>query len=179
MNRIDIQEELRRAQADFHQLVAQATPQDLRRPSNGTRWTNRQLMWHMVFGYLIVRTLMPLVHLLGRRGWSRRFAATLNVLHRPFHLINYAGSAGGGLLLPPRRMAAIMDITINALDRRLGAETPAQLALTMHFPTRWDPYFRDTMSVLDVYHYGTEHYDHHHRQLTLQRPTTGPPRERR
>ena len=30
MNRTDIQEELRQAQTDFHQLVAQATPQDLR-----------------------------------------------------------------------------------------------------------------------------------------------------
>src|SRR5580765_7566827 len=108
-----------------------------------------------VFGYLIVRTLMPLVHLLGRLGLSRRFAATLNALHRPFHLINYAGSAGGGLLLPPPRMAAIMDGTINALSRRLAAEPPASLALTMHFPTRWDPYFRDSMTVLDVYHYGT------------------------
>ena len=167
MNQVDIQQELRQAQTDFHQLVAAVTPQDLRRRSDGTRWTNRQLLWHMVFGYLIVRTLMPLVHLLGRLGWTRRFAAILNALHRPFHLINYAGSAAGGLLLPPRRMAAIMDATIDALDRRLAAETPASLALTMHFPTRWDPYFWETMSVLDVYHYGTEHYNHHRRQLTL------------
>ena len=116
-----------------------------------------------------MRTLMSLVHLLGRLGRRRRFAAILNALHRPFCLINYAGSVGGGLLLPPRRMAAIMDPTIDALDRRLAAETPASLALTMHFPTRWDPYFRDTMSVFDVYHYGSEHYNHHHRQLTLPR----------
>jgi len=170
MDSVDIQAELRRAQTDFHQLVARATPQDLRRRSDGTRWSNRQLLFHMLFGYLIVRTLMPLVHLLGRLGLSRRFAATLNALHRPFHLINYAGSAGGGLLLPPRRMAAIMDGTINALSRRLAAEPPASLALTMHFPTRWDPYFRDTMTVLDVYHYGTEHHHHHYRQLTLTPP---------
>ena len=170
MDSVDIQAELRRVQDDFRQLVARATPPDLRRRSVGTRWSNRQLLWHMVFGYLIVRNLMPLVHLLGRLGLSRRFAATLNALHRPFHLINYAGSAGGGLLLPPPRMAAIMDGTINALSRRLAAEPPASLALTMHFPTRWDPYFRDTMTVLDVYHYGTEHYDHHHRQLTLTPP---------
>ena len=66
-------------------------------------------------------------------------------------------------------MAAIMDATTNALDRRLATETPASLALTltMHFPSRWDPYLRDTMSVFDIYHYGTEHYNHHHRQLTL------------
>ena len=159
--------EMRRTQTDFHALIAGADPADLRRRTDGTRWTNRQLLWHMVFGYLIVRTLLPLVHLLGRLGWSRRFAATLNAAHRPFHLINYAGSAGGGLLLTPRRMAAILDATIGALDRRLTAETPASLALAMHFPTRWDPYFRDAMTVLDVYHYGTEHYDHHRRQLTL------------
>jgi hypothetical protein len=121
----------------------------------------------MLFGYIIVRTLMPLVHLLGRLGWSRRFAATLNALHRPFHVINYLGSCGGGQLLSPRRMTALMDTTMRAIRRRLAAETSAGLALTMHFPTRWDPYFRPTMSVLDVYHYGTEHYDHHHRQLTI------------
>ena len=31
----------------------------------------------------------------------------------------------------------------------------------MHFPTAWDPYFRPRMSVLDVYHFGTQHLDHH------------------
>jgi len=168
MDRSQVTDEMRRAQADFRALVARADAADLRRSSDGTRWTNRQLLWHMVFGYLIVRTLLPLVHLLGRLGWSRRFAATLNALSGPFHMINYAGSAGGGLVLPPRRMVRVMDATFDALTRRLTAETPSQLELTMYFPTRWDPYFRPTMTVLDVYHYGTEHYDHHHRQLTLQ-----------
>ena len=167
MDGTDIQAELRAAQDDFHRLVARATPQDLRRRSDGTRWSNRQLLFHMLFGYIIVRTLMPLVHLLGELGWSRRFAATLNALYRPFHVINYLGSCGGGQLLSPRRMTALMDTTMRAIQRRLAAETPAGLALTMHFPTRWDPYFRPTMSVLDVYHYGTEHYQHHHRQLTM------------
>lgn len=121
----------------------------------------------MVFGYLIVRTLMPLVHLLGRLGWSRRFAAALNACRVPFHAINYLGSVGGGLLLRPATMAALLDRTVRALQRRLDAETEKSLALQMHFPPAWDPYFRPTMSVLDVYHYGTEHYDHHRRQLTL------------
>jgi hypothetical protein len=51
MNRSDIHAELRRTQADFHDLVARASAQDLRRRSDGTRWTNRQLLWHMVFGF--------------------------------------------------------------------------------------------------------------------------------
>src|SRR6476661_7295657 len=99
MDRREITDEMRRAQADFHALVDRATPADLRRRSNGTSWTNQQLMFHMVFGYLIVRTLLPLVHLLGRLGWSRRFAAVLNAAQAPFHLINYLGSVAGGTLL--------------------------------------------------------------------------------
>jgi hypothetical protein len=44
----------------------------------------------------------------------------------------------------------------------------------MHFPTRWDPYFRDLMTVADVYRYPGQHYDHHRRQLTLSRMTKPP-----
>jgi hypothetical protein len=31
----------------------------------------------------------------------------------------------------------------------------------------WDPYFKDMMTLGDVYHYGTQHFDHHRAQLTL------------
>ena len=167
MSPAEISDELRRVQADFHQLINAASAQDLRRPSNGTRWTNRQLLFHMLFGYIIVRTLMPLVHALGRLGYSRGFAATLNATHHPFHLINYVGSCGGGQILTTRAMANLLDRTIQALQRNLAQETEQSLALTMHFPTDWDPYFRPIMSVLDVYHFGTQHFDHHRRQLTL------------
>jgi hypothetical protein len=37
----------------------------------------------------------------------------------------------------------------------------------MHFPLGWDPYFRDYMTIQDVLHYATQHYQHHRRQLTL------------
>jgi hypothetical protein len=112
----------------------------LRRRSNGTRWTNRQLLFHMVFGYLVVRTLLPLVHALARLGHSRGFAAALNAGRRPFHVINYLGSCGGGQLLTTRGMAALLDRTIEALQRNLAAEAGQSLALTMDFPTAWDPY---------------------------------------
>lgn len=167
MDPVDIGAELRLAQADFHRLLERASAGDLRRRSNGTRWTNRQLLFHMVFGYLIVRRLMPLVHGLGRLGWSRRFAATLNAGRIPFHLVNYLGAVAGGQVLRPAVMTALLDRTLDALQRRLAGETEGSLALTMHFPTAWDPYFKPTMSVRDLYHYGSEHYDHHRHQLTM------------
>jgi hypothetical protein len=82
MQRAGIQQEMEQAGLDCHELVKRASAEDLRRRTH-TRWTNRQLLFHMVFGYLIVRSLMPLVHTLGRLGWSRRFAAILNSLRRP------------------------------------------------------------------------------------------------
>lgn len=167
MDRAAIEAELFRVEADFAELVGRAARSDPRRRSCGTRWTNRQLLYHMVFGYLIVRTLMPLVHVLGRCGCSRRFAASLNAARRPFHWINYVGSWAGGHLLPPAATVRLMRRTLRALRRRLRRETDQTLALTMYFPTAWDPYFRARMSVQDVYHYGTEHYEHHRRQLTL------------
>ena len=167
MDRTDVCEEMRRVQAEFHQLINRVSSDDLRRRSDGTRWTNRQLLYHMVFGYLVVRTLLPLVRVLGRLGHSRGFAATLNAGRRPFHLINYLGSRGGGQLLTTRALVALLDRTIDALQQRLAAETDANLALAMHFPTAWDPYFTPVMSLLDVYHFGTQHYDHHRRQLTV------------
>ena len=46
-------------QADFRRLLAQATPADLARRSTVTKWTNEQLLFHMLFGCLIVRALLP------------------------------------------------------------------------------------------------------------------------
>src|SRR6478609_3469930 len=112
MERQEVQREMEQARLTFRRIVAEASEEQLHRPSNGTRWTNRQLLFHMLFGYLLVRTLMPLVHTLGRLGWSRRFAATLNAARRPFHLINYLGSVGGGQLLPTTATAALLDRTV-------------------------------------------------------------------
>ena len=169
MDRAAVIEEMEQARSSFRQLLTDASSASLQRRSNGTRWTNRQLLFHMLFGYLIVRTLLPLVRAFGRRpdDWSRRFAAALNAGRRPFHLINYLGSVGGGQVLPNRALIALMDRTIRGLQRTLAGATEETLALTMHFPPAWDPYFRDVMNVFDVYHYGTQHFEHHRRQLTL------------
>ena len=164
-----IHAELERVRADLHQFVALATTSELRRRTSGTRWTNGQLLWHMVFGYLIVWRLLPLVRVLGRLpdGYSCRFAAALNASTRPFHGINYLGGCGGALVFHGHRLTRLLDRTVERLHRRLDAETEESLSRRMHFPTRWDPFFAATMTLGDVYHYGTQHYDFHRSQLTL------------
>jgi hypothetical protein len=169
MERRDITTEMEGARADFHHLLDGATSAELRAPTQGTRWTNEQLLFHMLFGYLLVRNLLPLVKTLSRlpRGISRRFAAALNAATRPFHVINYLGSLGGARVLGHARMEHLLDQVIASLQRSLVRASVDSLNRGMHFPVGWDPYFTDYMTVTEVYHYATQHYDHHRRQLTL------------
>lgn len=170
LDRTSIHSELNRARDSFHALVADASRDDLRRGSDGTRWTNQQLLFHMMFGYMIVRTLLPLVRAFGRLpdAFSRAFVRVLNAGTRPFHVVNYWGSCGGAVVFRGERLTAKLDRTIASLHRHLDRETDAALARGMHFPVRWDPFFADTMSLIAVYHYGTQHFDYHQRQLTLR-----------
>jgi hypothetical protein len=168
-DRLALHQEMDRATETFRQLVRGASPTDLSRPSAGTRWNNRQLLFHMVFGYLLVLRLLPLVRLFARlpEPVSRAFAALLQATTRPFHVVNYLGSWGGGRTLSPGRMLKLLELTIGRLHRSLDAEDESSLEAGMHFPVGWDPYFEDVMTLADVYHFGTQHFDHHRRQLTL------------
>ena len=168
-DRQSIHDELERVRADLHHLVDHATAVELRRRTDGTRWTNGQMLWHMAFGYLLVRRLLPLARLFGRLPdpFSRIFATMLNAGTGLFHYVNYLGSCGGALVFHGPRLNRQFDHTIDVLHRCLDAEREAALGRQMHFPVGWDPFFRDTMTLEQVYRYGTRHYDFHRAQLTL------------
>jgi hypothetical protein len=110
--------EMEQARQDFHRLLSRATAADLRRPSEGTRWTNEQLLFHMLFGYLVVRALLVLVRIFSLLPdvTSKTFAGLLDSARTPFHLINYLGSCAGARVIPPQRMPAMLDHIIAALQ---------------------------------------------------------------
>ena len=171
MDRVAIREEMSRARLTLHSLLDTADAAALRRRSNGTRWTNEQLLFHMVFGYLVVARLLPLVRLMGRlpAPAGRAFAGALDAGRRPFHVVNYWGSCGGALVFNHARMGRLCDRTITRLQDRLVREEERALLRGMPFPTSWDPYFRPFMTLADVYRYPNQHFEHHRRQLTLER----------
>ena len=168
MDRQAVHEQWERDRVTLHELVAAATAADLRRRSRGTRWTNRQLVFHLVFGYQIVRALLVLIRVFGRLPdpVSRGFAAVLNAATPPFHVLNYLGSCGGGLI-GPRFAAAWLDRIIASLHRSLDRAGEADLERGMYYPTRWDPFFRPYMTLADVYRYPAQHFAFHLEQLTL------------
>lgn len=177
VDRQAISRDMAAAAVRLRQLLADASPADLRRRSHGTRWTNEQLLYHMVFGNLVVRVLLPLVRLMSRlpAPVGRRFAATLNAAWRPFHVINYWGSCGGAVVFNHRRMIRLADWTLAALQRHLEREPEDTLQRSMPFPTRWDPYFTSYMTLAEVYRYPTQHFEHHRRQLSLADRSAGTP----
>lgn len=146
VNRADIAADLERARIEFHRLLAAAGPEDWGRPTFGTRWTNEQLLFHMVFGYMVVQRLLVLVRIVSGLPdpLSRAFANILDAATKPFHLINFYGSCAAALVYNRRRMGAKLDRVVGSLQRRLAREHDAAFTRGMHYPTRWDPFFEDS-----------------------------------
>jgi hypothetical protein len=169
MDRQAISAGLEASRRQLHGLLTGADAAALRRYSDGTRWTNEQLLFHMVFGYLVVRVLLPLVRVVSRlpAPVGREWAALLNSARRPFHVINYWGSVAAARVFNHVRMGRLADRTIAALQWHLEREPEASLRRGMPFPTSWDPYFTPYMTLAEVYRYPTQHFEHHRRQLSL------------
>ena len=60
-----------------------------------------------------------------------------------------------------------MNRVIAALQRKLAREPEGAFYRGMQFPTRWDPFFKDYMTLEDVYRYPGQHFDFHKHQLAL------------
>lgn len=109
-------------------------------------------------------------------GWlpdpaSRVFARALNAATRPFHTINYYGSCAAAVVYNRGRMGAKLDRVIASRQRKLALEHDEAFHRGMHYPTRWDPFFNDFMTLEDIYRYPRQHFDFHARQLTINTAT--------
>jgi len=155
--------------ADFRSIVLAAPATELDLPSNGTRWSNRQLLFHMALGQNIALAGIPLLGLFSRlppqasRTWSR----LLDACAGPYNWVNWAGSAVGGKVLTPQRMVLMMDRTTRIIVNWYGRADQQALARGMTMPVRWDPYFLPWMRRRDVLEWAPKHYRHHRAQLSL------------
>jgi hypothetical protein len=173
IDRGEIVAELEDARNDFLGLLSLVGDDEWDRPTSGTRWSNEELLFHMVFGYMVVQRLLILVRFFGHLPdcVGRGFARILDAATSLFDVINYFGTRLAATVYNRNRMGVKFDRVIESLKRSLAREHSQAFRRGMYFPTRWDPYFHDYMSLADVYHYPRPHYDHHRRQLTLTKLT--------
>ena len=159
-----------RVRTEFRALVDTMCLDDLNRSTNGTRWSNQQMLFHLVFGYLVVRTLLPFCRVMSHlpAGVSKAYAALLDRLTRPFDQVNYFGAVIGARLMTPQRLVGILDRVTAKLGNRILEADASALERGMYFPQKWDPFFKRFMSTWDIYRYPTMHFDLHVRQLGLR-----------
>lgn len=154
---------------DFARIVSTVKVSELGVPTRGTRWTNRQLLFHMVLGQNIARTSIPLFGAFSRLppGASRVWSALLEACSGPYNWVNWAGAVAGARVMGVGSMGRMMDRTTRAIVRWYDRADAGDLARGMSVPPSWDPYFSEWMDRGDILEWAPKHYRHHRAQLTL------------
>jgi len=159
---------------DYWAILKAALPEELDLPTNGTAWTNRQLLFHMLLGQLVTRMVIVVMGAFSRlpagasRGWAAGMAAVTPLYNR----LNFAGGVVGGRLFTEARMGRQMEAVTAKILHFYDQASPSDLSRGMTIPPSWDPYFSTWMDRAQLMTWAPKHYQHHRRQLTL---TTLPP----
>src|SRR5665647_3928618 len=78
---------------DYWAILNAALPEELDLPTNGTAWTNRQLLFHMLLGQLVTRMVIIVMGLFSRlpAGASHAWAAGMAAVTPLYHRLNWLG----------------------------------------------------------------------------------------
>lgn len=166
---------------DFEALVRDAPRDELDWASEGTRWSNRELLFHMWFGQRIARVMVPVMGGFSRLApaVSRGYARVLTAGTAPYESVNYLSSVWGARLAGLGRARRWMARDTEWLLRWADGATRTELGRGMAVPPGWDPYFSAWMSREDLLVWAPRHYRHHRAQLTLTSARTEGDRGRR
>lgn len=163
-----ISEELETTRAKFHALLASFSDQDFQRQSLNPGWTNREILAHIVFGFMVINMLLPLARLWGRlpKGSSRWFAWLLNAFTGPFNWFNALGARGQGKVFTPEWIGKIFDRVHFSLLKKVDSIKDDEWAHGMYYPTKWDANFEEFMTLERLFHYPVTHFNFHLRQIS-------------
>lgn len=155
--------------ADFAAILDTASPEELALPTKGTRWTNRQLLFHMLLGQRITRIVIVIMGVFSRLrpGASRTFAAGMSAATPAYDWLNWLGAVVGGRLFSLARMRRQMSGLTAKILRFYDSAAQADLGRGMTIPPSWDPYFSTWMDRRQLLEWAPQHYRHHRGQLTL------------
>jgi hypothetical protein len=161
--RESIRAELEQTRLRFHALTGSLTADQWRTSSRNPAWSNGQLLFHMMFAFMLVPSLFRILRFFSRRPdrSSAAFARTLDLGTPLFHFVNALGPRIGARLYGPRRIDAKYDRVHAAVLRRLDAVRSDEWDRSMHYPPHWDPAFTDSMSFEALFRYPVAHFNRH------------------
>jgi DinB superfamily len=162
-----LRSELEAARSEFRAMAASISEQAWTEPSHNPGWTNGQLLFHVLLGFILVLPLASILVFFGHLPalCSRIFAGILNFSTPLFNRVNAAGPRAGARLLGRAGVIKQFDRVHAAILARLERVRPRDWALAMHYPTRWDPRFQTPMHLEELFRYPVTHLRHHRSQL--------------
>ena len=163
--------EMESTSSTFHTLLDSLSDEDLRRKSNNPGWSNGEILFHMVFAFMILSALIPLVKFFGHlpKSYSKLFVGMLNSFTWFFNWINAVGARGGGRVYTSRNIGKKYDKVHNSILKKLASIKENEWQSGMYYPTRWDALFSEYMTLEKLFHYPVSHFQFHLKQIS--RPT--------
>ncbi len=97
VHRTRLRSELEAVRGEFHAMVASISEREWAEPSQIPGWTNGQIVFHILLGFILVVPLARLLVFFGRlpAPCSRIFAGILDLLTPLFNRINAMGPRAG------------------------------------------------------------------------------------
>jgi DinB superfamily len=162
-----LRSDLEAARGEFHAMVASISEREWTAPSQNPGWTNGQVVFHILLGFILVVPLARLLVFFDHLPalCSRIFAGILNLSTPLFNRINAVGPRAGARLLGRAGIISKFDHVHRAILARLDQACPGDWAAAMNYPTRWDPRFQTRMDLAALLRYPIDHLQHHRDQL--------------
>jgi hypothetical protein len=160
------------ARAQFHRVLDSLAAEQAGARSLNPGWTNGQVMFHITLGFMIMPALVRIIWLFGHLpGWvSKAFAWLLDASTPFFNWINGLAPRGAVKVFHGQRLARRFDGAIAAALKTADRIKPSDWGLSMHYPRRWDPMFKEDMTISHLYNYMLQHMQFHLGQLSVPLP---------
>jgi len=158
-----IRDELEETRRQVHTLLDSLSPADWDAPSHNPAWTNGQLVFHMLFAFMLIPSLFWLVRFWSRLPdrYSRAFARVLDFSTPLFNWVNALGPRGQAVVFGRRRAGSIYDRVHRSILHKIDSIEDDDWGRGMNYPVRWDPDFGEFMTFERLFRYPTQHFRRH------------------
>ena len=163
-----IRGEMEETRRQFHALLSSLSDADWGAPSRNPAWTNGQLVFHMLFAFMLIPSLFWLMRFWSSLPdrYSRAFARILDLSTPLFNRVNALGPRGQAAIFGRRRAGSIYDRVHRSILRKVDSIMDDDWGRGMNYPRRWDPEFGEFMTFEHLFRYPTQHFQRHVAQLS-------------
>ena len=159
--------EFNSARNEFQKLLNLLSDDDFRKKSHNPGWNNNEILFHMLFGFMIIIPLISIIRFFGKKPkkYSAVFSKVLNSSTSLFNWINAIGARGGGMIFKRHALSYRFYKTIEALNNKLDSVSENELKQGMYYPLKWDSLFAEYMTLEKLFRYPIAHFKFHKKQI--------------